>query len=388
MVPIRYNVRSLVVRLPTTLATGAGVALVVFVLASALMLSEGIKRTLVLSGQDDGAIVLRRGSETELGSMLEKTTEPIVLTAPGVRVDAGRPVGAGENVVVGAMEKVGVHGFSNVQIRGVTEEASRLRPEVHVVEGRAPAPGSNEAMIGIRIRGRFVGTDLGQHFDLRKGRPVQVVGVFSAGGSSYESEVWVDRDVLNDAYRRAGSLSSVRVRLTSAAAYDGFRAAVEQDKRLGLLAMREREYYERQSQGTSAFIGGLGTIVAVFFAIGAMIGAMITMYGAVSNRQKEIGTLRALGFTRTSILLSFLAEAVVLTLAGGAIGALASCAMTFVKFSMMNFASWSELVFEFRPTPQIIVTSVVFAVAMGLVGGFFPAVRASRVSAATAMRGG
>jgi putative ABC transport system permease protein len=191
---------------------------------------------------------------------------------------------------------------------------------------------------------------------------------------------------LRAAYGREGIVSSVRVHLESPAAFDAFKIGVESEKRLGLQAMRETDFYERQSEGTSKFVGILGTLIAVFFSIGAMIGAMITMYAAVANRQREIGTLRALGFSRRSILGSFLIESVVLALIGGLVGTVASIGMGFVKFSMMNFSSWSEMVFIFDPTPNILGFAIGFAGMMGLVGGFFPAIRAARVSPVAAMR--
>jgi putative ABC transport system permease protein len=387
MIPIRYNVRSLTVRKTTTLATALGIALVVFVLASALMLSAGIRKTLSISGKPDTAIVLRKGSDAELGSSIEEPDVNLVLAAPGVKKESGTPSGIAEVVVVAAMEKVGAVGVSNVQLRGVPDNVMQFRPEVHIVAGRAPKPGSDEILIGARLRGRFKGLDLDESFDIKKNRPVTVVGVFESGGSSYESEVWVDREVLRAAYGRQGHMSSVRVHLDSAAAFDAFQVGVEEDKRLGLMAMRESAYYEKQSEGTSLFIGAMGTLISVLFSMGAMIGAMITMYAAVANRQREIGTLRALGFSRSSILGSFLLEAILLALAGGAVGAAASLAMGYVKFSMMNFASWSEIVFSFDPTPEIIVRALAFAGVMGLVGGFFPALRASRISPVAAMRG-
>jgi putative ABC transport system permease protein len=275
-----------------------------------------------------------------------------------------------------------------VQIRGVPENVRDFRPEATIIAGRAPAPGAAEAIIGQRIRGRFKGVDLDQSFDLRKNRPIKIVGVFSAGGSSYESEVWADIDAVRSAYGRDGVVSSVRVKLDSPSSYDGFKANMESDKQFGFATMRETEYFEKQSEGTSLFVGILGTFISVCFSVGAMIGAMITMFAAVANRQREIGTLRALGFSRRSILLSFILESVLLALLGGAVGAAASLAMGFVKFSMMNFASWSEIVFSFDPTPKIIVTSLIFAGAMGLIGGFLPALRAAFVSPVTAMRGG
>jgi len=393
VIPIQYNVRSLAVRKTTTIATALGIGLVVFVLSTSMMLAAGIRKTLTSSGRDDTAIVLRKGSDSELGSVIDASEVNRILAAAGVRRDAkDAPVGAGEIVVVGAIEKLGTTGIANVQIRGVTAEpngqASELRPEVHIIDGRPARPGSDEVIIGKRINGRFRGVELGKSFELRKNRPVQVVGVFEANGGSYESEVWVDLDTLRAAYSRQGAVSSVRARLVSAAAFDTFRAAMEGDKAYGYLTLRESDYLEKQSEGTSKFINGMGTLVSVFFAIGAMIGAMITMYAAVANRQREIGTLRALGFSRISILSSFLIESVLLALLGGALGALASLAMGLVKFSMMNFSSWSEIVFAFEPTPQIILTALAFAGAMGLLGGFFPAIRAARVSPIAAMRGG
>jgi putative ABC transport system permease protein len=261
-----------------------------------------------------------------------------------------------------------------------------FRPKVKVVAGVEPKPGSDEVMVGKRIRGRFRGTELGETFDLRKNRPVKVVGVFEDDGSSYESEVWVDLDVLRAAYGRAGSLSSVRVRLDSPGAFDVFKAAMEGEKQYGYLALREKEYFDKTSQGTSFFIGILGTLITIFIAVGAIIGATITMYAAVANREREIGTLRALGFLKSQILISFLLEAIVLAVIGGSVGAVLSLGMGFVHFSMLNFASWSEIVFSFDPTVPIILTSLGVAVLTGLVGGFFPALRAARVSPVAAMR--
>jgi putative ABC transport system permease protein len=388
MIPFNYSLRSLAVRKATTLASASGIALVVFVLASSLMLNAGIKKTMATSGSPDNAIVLRMGSDAELGSVIDESSVPVILAAPGVKVDErGHPLGAAEIVVVGAMEKIGARGVTNVSIRGVTDDVMLFRPEVHIIEGRAPRPGTDEALVGARIRGRIRGVDLDQSFDIKKNRPVKVVGIFEAGGSAYESEVWVDRDLLRQAYGRHEIVSSVRVRLDSPSKFDAFRAGVENDKRLGLQALRESVFYEKQSEGAAIFVGGLGTVVSVFFAIGAMIGAMITMYAAVANRQREIGTLRALGFSRSSVLVAFLLEAVLLSIVGGVIGAAASMSMALVHPSMVNPASWSEIVFSFDPTPRVLLTALVFAGMMGLLGGLFPAVRAARTSPLKAIRG-
>jgi putative ABC transport system permease protein len=388
VIPLRYNLRSLAVRRTTTLATSLGIGLVVFVLAAALMLSNGIKKTLATSGQPDVAMVMRSGSDNEMSSNLEEPSVHNVLSAPGVRKDEkGGPVGTSEIVVVAAMEKLGANGISNVLIRGVRDNVMAFRPTVRIVDGRPARPGTDEVIIGSRIRGRFRGLDLGGTFELRKTRPVQIVGIFEDGGSAFESEVWVDLDAVRQAYGREGSLNVIRVRLESPEAYEPFKLQVESDKNLGFMAIRETEYYERQSEGTSLFIGAMGTLISVFFAVGAMIGAMITMYSAVANRQKEIGTLRALGFSRRSILASFLMESMLLALLGGILGAAASMAMGLVHFSMMNMASWSEIVFSFSPTPKIILAALCFAGGMGLFGGLFPAIRATRVSAIQAIRG-
>jgi putative ABC transport system permease protein len=387
MIPLKYNLRSLVVRRKTTAATALGIALVVFVLASALMLSAGVKKTLGDAGKPDVAIVLRKGSDAEIGSGVEEPQVGLIKSMPGVKKNGTDPIAVGEVVVILALEKLGADGVTNVQVRGTTEKARILRPDVTVVDGRMPTPGSDEAMVGARIRGRFRGVELGQTVDLKKNRPVKVVGVFKDNGSAHESEVWVDLDTLRSTFGREGSVSSVRVKLETEASFDAFQAGVEQDKRLGLMALRETAYYEKQSEGTSLFISVLGTMIAFFFSLGAMIGAMITMYASIANRQREIGTLRALGFSRFSILIAFLIEGVLLSAAGGLVGTVASLAMGAVKFSMLNFASWSEMVFKFEPTPQVIITSLVAALTMGFLGGFLPAVRAARVSPLAAMRG-
>ncbi|MCC6646151.1 MAG: ABC transporter permease [Polyangiaceae bacterium] len=387
MIPVRYNLRSLVVRKATTAATSLGIALVVFVLAASMMLVSGIDRTLGAAGRADNAIVLRRGSDAELNSIIDVQKVGLVAAAPGVATAGGGPAVAGEIVVVATMNKVGGEGFTNVLIRGVTERSASLRGALTVVEGRAPSPGADEVMIGKQIRGRFPGVDLGQSFELKKNRAVKVVGVFTDGGSSHESEVWGDVELIRSSFGRAGVVSGVRVRLTSPAAFDAFKQSVEGDKNLGFEALRETAFLEKQSEGLRAFVTALGASIAFFFSVGAMIGAMITMYASIANRRREIGTLRALGFPRWQILLSFLIESITLALAGGALGAGAATALKLVSFSMMNFSTWSEMVFTFQPTPGILGGAMAFAGVMGLVGGFFPALAAARTSPVVAMKG-
>lgn len=388
MVPISYSVRNLVQRRATTAATALGIGLVVFVFASSLMLSRGIERTLGRAGSPDVAVVLRDGSDAELSSSIEIASAGLIASMPEVRRGAdGAPEAVREVVSVISLDKLGADGVSNVLVRGIEPEPQRFRPRVRVVAGRAPRPGSEEAMVGASIRGRFAGLDLGQRFELRKNRPLTVVGVFEDGGSSNESEVWADIDAVRAAFGRQGLVSSVRVRLRSADAFDAFRRGVEGNRQLGVDAHRETKFYEDQSSGTSMFVRALGVLIAIFFAAGAMIGATITMHASVAARAREIGTLRALGFPKKSILVSFLLESVVLSLAGGAVGAAASTVMGFVRFDIVNFASWSEIVFTFAPTPGILLASMVFATAMGLFGGLFPAVRAARMPVLDALRG-
>jgi len=387
-IPLNYTLRSLWVRKSTTLATALGIGLVVFVLASSLMLASGIERTVGSSGKPDHAIVIRKGSENELSSSIESTAVGIILSAPGVKKSGSTPIGAGEGVVVLSLSKLGLDGkFSNVQARGVTPVSQQIRSDLHIVEGRPITPGTDEAMIGVGLVGKFAGMELGQSFELKKNRPLKVVGIFDTGGSGIDSEIWLDLETLRSSFGRGGTVSSVVVQLESRAAFDGFEAAVEHDKQLGLEAQRESAYYEKQSEGTAMFIKAMGIVVAFFFSLGAMIGAMITMYAAVSQRSKEIGTLRALGFSRVAILTAFVVESFFLAIAGGLLGALASLAMGLVKLSMMNFNTWQEVTFSFDPNPQTLALSVIVGGLMGFFGGFFPAIRAARLSPIQAMRG-
>ncbi len=387
MVPIRYNVRSLIVRKVTTAATAGGLALVVFVFAAAQMLGEGAKRAMVSSGRDDTVIILRKGSDNELSSGIAgeyKTLgdRPEVAKISGVGV-------IGEVIIVITAEVVGGDdgATSNVLVRGMPAEGFAYRPEAQIVSGRLPKPGTNEVIVGRAISGKFKGVGPGETFDLRRNRPLQVVGEFSAGGSSYESEVWGDRDFIGKAVGRENSVSSARVRLTDPAKFEAFRLSVEGDKNFSLKAMREQDYYEKQSAGTAGFLTILGTGIAILFAIAAMIGAAITMNGAVANRTREIGTLRALGFSRLAILSSFVFEAIFLALIGGVVGLSFVMLLSLKSFRVMNFATFSDIVIRFQPTVGVVISSLVFAVVMGLLGGLVPAIRAARVSPVEAMRG-
>jgi len=385
MVPISYNLRNLKVRKTTSAAAAFGLALVVFVFASVLMLSNGIKKTLGRSASPDAALVLRKGATAEIESVIEDANVNLVLNDTSLPQSVSGPRGVSESVVVILLDKIGADGFSNAAVRGIRPDSFAFRPSIKIVEGRMPQEGSDEVVIGRAISGRFKGLTLGESFELKKNRSVKVVGVFEDGGSSNESEVWADIDTVRTAFKREGYTSAIRVRV-SPSQFDTFKASIESNRQLNLAVMKEAVYYEKQSEGTSLFISIMGTMIALFFSIGAMLGATITMHAAVANRQREIGTLRALGFSKASILFSFLLESIILSIIGGGIGALASLAMGLVSFSMVNFASWSEIVFRFEPDGGVIVGSMIFATVMGLVGGFLPAIRAARINPIEAMR--
>lgn len=386
MVPLRYNVRSLLVRKVTTVATAVGIALVVFVFAAAQMLGEGAERAMLSSGRDDNVIILRKGADAELSSGLGNDYKKL-----GDRPEIAQVGGAGaigEVVIVITAELAdGSGGLSNVLVRGTPAEGVAFRPEVKLVSGRMPKPGTNEAIVGQAISGRFKDLGPGQRLELRRNRPLEIVGEFAAAGSSYESEVWGDLDVIRKYLGRESGVSSVRVRLTDPSKFDAYRAAVEGDKSFSVKAMRERDYYQKQAEGTSKFLTIMGMFIAILFSLAAMLGAAITMNGAVANRTKEIGTLRALGFSRRSILVSFVFEAMVLAVSGGAIGLGFVMLLSLVSFPVMNFQTFSEIVISFQATPGIIIGALIFSAVMGLVGGLIPAIRAALVSPVEAMRG-
>jgi putative ABC transport system permease protein len=384
MVPVQYNARSLLVRKVTTLATALGIALVVFVFAAALMLGEGVKRALTTSGRTDTVIVLRKGSDAELSSAIGNDYLGL-FRGPAQVSQAGGVIG--EIVVIITIERSDGSGVSNVLVRGTPPDGIAFRPEVKITSGRAPKPGTNEVVVGKGISRRFKGIAPGESFELRRNRPLQVVGEFTADGSSYESEVWGDLDVVRRSLGREAVVSSVRVRLRSPADFDAYRQTIETDKRFSMKVMREADYFEKQSQATSGLLRGMGLAFAILFSFAAMIGAAITMNGAVAHRTREIGTLRALGFSRGSLLLSFMLEAVVLAVAGGVIGSVLVLLLSFVTFPVLNFQTFSEIVIRFQATPSVFITSLVFSGVMGLVGGLIPAIRASRVSPVEAMRG-
>jgi putative ABC transport system permease protein len=384
-IPLAYSVRNLWTRRLTTALTAGGMALVVFVFAAVLMLDAGLRSALVATGQPDNILVTRRASGTEIQSGIERNQAAIVETQPEIAIGPGgvRMVSK-ETVVLIAQPKRDTGVPTNITVRGLGEEGPALRPQVRIASGRMFRRGTTEIVVGASIAERFDGTGIGERLRFG-GREWTVVGVFDGAGSGFDSEVWGDGEQMMQSFRR-NAYSTVVARLADPASFDALKARLESDPRLTLDVKRERRFYEEQSEVLSNFIRILGLTLSVIFSVGAMIGAMITMYAAVANRTAEIGSLRALGFRRGAILVAFLAEALSLALLGWVVGLAAATLMTLVRISTMNWQSFAELAFSFRLTPEIVGQSLVFALAMGLAGGVLPALRASRLKIVDALR--
>jgi putative ABC transport system permease protein len=384
-IPYSYSFRNLWTRRLTTLLTASGMGLVVFVFAATLMLAEGLQKTLVQTGSPDNVVVLRKSANSEVQSGVERAQASLLESQPEVAIGSdGKPLLAKELVVLINLRKRGGNKPANVVIRGVSAASLMLRPAVHLKEGRMPRPGSAEVIAGESIARRFTGCGMGE--TLRFGmRDWRVVGVFDAGATGFSSEIWGDSDQMMQAFRRQ-AYSSVIFRMRNPSEFDAFKVRVEGDPRLTVEAKRETRYYLDQSEAMARFLRILGLVLTVVFSIGAVIGATITMYAAVANRVGEIGTLRALGFQRTSILSAFIMEALLLGLCGGLLGVGAASFMQLITISTMNWASFSELAFSFSLTFGIFWKSLLFSLVMGFIGGMLPAVRASRMNIVTALR--
>jgi ABC-type antimicrobial peptide transport system permease subunit len=384
-IPLFYIARNLWARRLTTALTAAGLALVVFVFATVLMLDEGLRNTLVTTGEYDNVVLIRRSADTEVQSSVERAQASIASSHPSVALGAdGQPLLSKETVVLISLNKRDSAKPSNVIIRGIGPRGLALRPQVRLTAGRMFRPGASEIIAGASIARRFSGAGIGE--TLRFGqREWTVVGLFDAGNSGFDSEVWGDADQLMPSFRRV-AYSAVVLRLAGTSLFDGFKKDIEGDQRLTLDAKREQNFYADQSKALSTFISVLGLILSVIFSIGAMIGATITMYASVANRVGEIGTLRALGFQRRSILAAFLAESMLLAVVGGVLGLGCASLMRFISFSTTNFQSFSELAFGFRLTIDIVVKTLAFSLVMGFVGGVLPALRAARMKIVDALR--
>ncbi|HEX7155750.1 MAG TPA: ABC transporter permease [Burkholderiaceae bacterium] len=384
--PLTYVARNLWVRRLTTALTAAGMALVVFVFAAVLMLDAGLKATMVATGSADNVVFISKGSQTEIQSGFGLEHAGLISVLPQIARDArGVPLASGEIVVLNSLPKSDTGQPSNVPVRGMAPVGLVLRPQVRFVAGRAFRPGSSEIVVGRSVAREFAGVEIGHslRFALRQWT---VVGVFDAGGTGFDSEIWGDFDQLRQAFRRETYVSSVVAKLARRDAFDALVDALAAEPRLKVEVKRERDYYEDQTRQLSTFIGTLGLTLSAIFSLGAMIGAAITMYASVANRTAEIGTLRALGFRRRSILGAFLLEALLLALAGGIAGLAAASGLQAITISTTNFQSFSELAFSLAMTPRVVVESLLFAVVMGFVGGVLPAFKAARMRIVDALR--
>ncbi len=384
-IPFTYIVRNLVARRLTTVLTAGGMALVVYVFATVLMLSAGLKATLVATGQDDNVIVIRRGAQTEVQSGIDRRQAGIVESLPDVAIGlSGERLISKEPVVLINLPKRASGKASNVVIRGIAPTALALRPNVKIVEGRMFQPGTSEVITGRAIADGFRGAAVGETLRFAS-RDWTVVGVFDAERTGFDSEIWGDAEQFLQAFRRVG-FSALLFKLADPGRFDAVKEVIESDPRLTLEAKRETRFYADQSESLARFIFYLGTTISIIFSIGAIIGAMITMYASVASRTAEIGTLRALGFSRGSILIAFLGESLLLGLLGGVIGLVCAAFMQTLSISTTNFQTFAEIAFRFALTPDIVLAALAFALVMGFIGGFLPAARAARLRIVDALR--
>jgi len=386
--PLSHIARNLWARRVTTLLTAGGMALVVYVFATVLMMSEGIRATLVATGHEGNLIVLRKGAGAEINSGITRGQAALLATLPGVALDGqGRALVSREPVVLNTLPKRDSGKPSNVTVRGTSATGLALRPQVQLVQGRMFRPGTDEIVTGRAVAQGFAGAALGETLRFA-GREWRVVGVFDAGGSGFDSEIWGDADSMMQAFRRQ-AYSTVVLRLQhpqDPQAAEALKARIDGDPQLSLEAKPEAQFYAEQSEALAQFIRILGLALSVIFSIGAVVGAMITMFASVASRIGEIGTLRALGFRRRAVLLAFLGESLLLSLVGGVLGLGGAAFMQTVRISTVNFQTFSEIAFRFHFTPGIAAQALLFALAMGVVGGFIPAWRASRMKIVDCLR--
>jgi putative ABC transport system permease protein len=382
------NLRNLPQRAGTSLVVIVGIAGVVGVLVAVLAMAEGFRHTLASTGRGDRVIMLRAGSDAELSSGVGRDQATLLAALPGVARDAaGRPEASAELVVMVDLPRRGERHPNNVPFRGVQPAAFAIRNEVRLIEGRRFEPGVREVVVGRKAAAQFEGLAIGSRIAFRDS-DWTVVGVFASGGDVHESEIWADSEVALSAFRRTG-FQSVTARLAdgSDAGLAAFRDSVARDRRFSISVLREPEYYAKQATVLSTLINVLGQTVAAFMAIGAAFGALNCMYSAIASRQVEIGTLRAIGFGGTPVVASVVIEALLLALVGGAVGgALAYVYCDGASLSTLNFSTFSQVAFDFRVTPGLLLRGLGWALLIGLAGGLPPAVRAARIPVTDALR--
>jgi putative ABC transport system permease protein len=384
-IPFKYIIRNLKVRKLTTGITIFGIALVVFVFSAVLMMSYGVEKTLVSTGNDDNVIITRKASYGEISSIIDPETQAVIKSLPYIAKNKeGIQILSAEPVVIINLPKG--EGLSNLMVRGVNNTVFTLRDNIKIIEGRKFREGVREIIVGEGVRRTFTGANIGDKVKFA-GDNWKIVGVFSANGSGFDSELWGDAQQLLSAFNRGNTVSSLTLKLQSKDDFTKFTNLFKTDKRLQYYEPKvETKYFAEQSEMLAGFIKILGTFITIIFSFGSIIGASITMYAAVANRTIEIGTLRSLGFRRRSVLTAFLTESLAISIIGGITGLVIASLLQFITISTLNFSSFAELQFSFALSSDIIISSMIFAVIMGLLGGFFPAVRASRLKIVDALR--
>jgi putative ABC transport system permease protein len=385
-IPISYNIRNLILRKGLTIMTALGIALTVTTALFIMSLLTGLQRAFVTSGNPLNVMVLRKGSTSELTGPFPAETFPTLKTLPGIAKDShGDPMVSGETVVVIVLNRADGSGEANVSVRGMMQDGLELRSGVKLIQGRWFTPGQREIVVSESIHKRFQHANVGDTIYFGKG-DWQVVGIFDAGGTAYESEVWGDVNQMNSDFGRQGVFSSAYLRATDPVAADALVHRVSDDQRLKLDGSLETTYYAKQTSSGNV-IRFIGWVVAVIMAIGSSFAAMNTMYAAVAYRSREIATLRVVGFSRPSILTSFVLEAVMLSLLGAVVGILLMLPFNGMTTGTQNQTTFSEVVFGLQMTPAVVGYAIAFAIIMGLIGGIFPAWHASRQNILNALRG-
>lgn len=384
-IPIRYNIRNLRLRKGLTIMTALGIALTVTTAIFLMALLAGLDRAFVTSGDPTNVLVLRKGSQAELSGGFDAALFPTLKVLPGIAKDKhGEPMASGEWVVVIVLPRKDGTGEVNVTVRGMMPDGLELRPKVNLSQGRWFTPGQREVVVSQSIQKRFAHANVGDQLQFGKG-PWTVVGVFDAGGSAYESEIWGDVNQMASDFDRQGGFASAYLRATDPVSADALKHRVSDDQRLKLEGMLETEYYAKQTS-SGAPIKYIGWVVAIIMAIGSSFAAMNTMYAAVAYRSREIATLRVIGFSRPSILTSFVFESVLLSLLGAAVGIILMLPFNGMTTGTSNAVTFSEVVFSLRMTPQVILVAIIFAIIMGLFGGIAPAWQAARRDILAALR--
>ena len=377
LIPLTYNFRNLLVRKTTTIMTALGVGLTVAVMLGVGTLVEGLRTSLVAGGDPQHLIVMRQGSTAELVSVVSKEDFDVIKFSPGIAQLDGEPMASHEVIsVVQLPLRDDPTSQANVSVRGLSPMGIQLRHDVELIDGRWFTLGKREMVVGQGVHGKRAGTDIGEEILYGRG-DWEVVGIFSAGQSAFNSEIWVDANLAGTDLGRGGSLSSVLIRAKDSAAASALQNLVADDQRLGLEAERESEYYAKQMVSADP-VRYLGMFVAVIMAIGSCFAAMNTMFAAVANRAAEIGILRLLGFSRTSILTSFMLESVLLSLLGGLLGCVLVLPLNGLEGRIGNFMTFAETTFQFRLTLDYVVGGLIFAATMGVMGGLLPAWLAAR----------